>query len=124
HLAKPRQYAARVDLKVDFFAERMRCKKERRGKRQFNGNNLKDGCWQGRSLHWELAGERGRKKSTKRPARQRQAFTEACIHAVKMLAAEDADLLVAGNYDSPMFPQELLPYTTRQTFGKGGIKVN
>ncbi len=41
-----------------------------------------------------------------------------------MLAAEDADLLVAGNYDSPMFPQELLPYTTRHTFGKGGIKVN
>lgn len=62
--------------------------------------------------------------NTKRPARQRQAFTEACIHAVKLLAAEDADLLVTGNYDSPMFPQELLPYTTRQTFGKGGIKVN
>ena len=33
-------------------------------------------------------------------------------------------MLVTGNYDSPMFPQELLPYTTRQTFGKGGIKVN
>lgn len=62
--------------------------------------------------------------NTKRPVRQRKAFTEACIHAVKLLANEDADLLVIGNYDSPMFPDELLPYTTRQTFGKGGIKVN
>lgn len=29
-----------------------------------------------------------------------------------------------GNTDSPMFPKELLPYTKRKTFGKGGIKVN
>ena len=62
--------------------------------------------------------------NTKRPVEQRKAFTEACIHAVKLLSNEDAELLVIGNSDSPMFPEELLPYTTRKTFGKGGIRVN
>jgi undecaprenyl diphosphate synthase len=62
--------------------------------------------------------------NTKRPSEQREAFTEACINAVKILANEDASLLVVGNTKSPMFPEELLPYTTRKTFGKGGIKVN
>ncbi len=62
--------------------------------------------------------------NTKRPANQREAFTEACINAVEMLSKEDASLLVVGNTDSPMFPKKLLPYTKRQTFGKGGIKVN
>ena len=33
--------------------------------------------------------------------------------------------LVVGNSNSKMFPKELLPYTAeRQSFGKGGIKVN
>ena len=41
-----------------------------------------------------------------------------------MLANEDAELLVMGNTNSKMFPQELIPYTTRRTFGNGGIKVN
>lgn len=62
--------------------------------------------------------------NTKRPAVQRLAFTKACTDAVKMLANEDAELLVVGNYNSPMFPKELLPYTQRTTFGKGGIKIN
>lgn len=62
--------------------------------------------------------------NTKRPSQQRQAFTDACIEAVEMLTKEDASLLVVGNTKSPMFPKELLPYTTRQNFGKGGIKVN
>ncbi len=62
--------------------------------------------------------------NTKRPTEQREAFTEACINAVKILANEDAELLVIGNTRSPMFPEELLPYTTRKVFGKGGIKVN
>lgn len=62
--------------------------------------------------------------NTKRPTEQREAFTEACINAVKIIANEDAELLVIGNTKSPMFPEELLPYTTRKTFGKGGIKVN
>jgi undecaprenyl diphosphate synthase len=62
--------------------------------------------------------------NTKRPSEQRLAFTDACINAVKMLSKEDASLLVVGNSDSAMFPKELLPYTTRKTFGKGGIRVN
>lgn len=62
--------------------------------------------------------------NTKRPAVQRQAFTDACVKAVEWLSEKDASLLVLGNYDSPMFPPQLLPYTTRHTFGKGGIKIN
>jgi undecaprenyl diphosphate synthase len=62
--------------------------------------------------------------NTKRPSEQRVAFTLACIDAVKMLSKEDASLLVVGNSDSPMFPEELIPYTKRRTFGNGGMRVN
>lgn len=62
--------------------------------------------------------------NTKRATIQRQAFTKACVEAVKILSKEDAELLVIGNIESPMFPDELLPYTQRKTFGKGGMKVN
>lgn len=62
--------------------------------------------------------------NTKRPANQKEAFTQACIDAVKLLSHEDAELLVIGNTESPCFPPELLPFTKRKLFGKGGIKVN
>lgn len=62
--------------------------------------------------------------NTKRPKVQRLAFTKACVDAVDLLKKEDAQLLVVGRTDTPMFPEELLPYTTRTTFGKGGMKVN
>jgi undecaprenyl diphosphate synthase len=62
--------------------------------------------------------------NTKRPSIQTDAFTKACIDAVEKLANRDADLLVIGNTDSPLFPKELLPYTNRVTFGKGLIKIN
>lgn len=62
--------------------------------------------------------------NTKRPANQKEAFTQACIDAVKLLSHEDAELLVIGNTESPCFPKELLPFTERKVFGKGGIKVN
>ncbi|MCY6959142.1 undecaprenyl diphosphate synthase family protein [Clostridium brassicae] len=62
--------------------------------------------------------------NTKRPKIQREAFSKACVEAVEMLSHENAELLVVGNYDSPMFPKELLNYTTRKAFGKGGTKVN
>lgn len=62
--------------------------------------------------------------NTKRPAEQRKAYTEACINAVDILSRENASLLVVGNSDSPMFPKELIPYTHRKNFGKGGINVN
>lgn len=62
--------------------------------------------------------------NTKRPTIQKNAFIKACVKAVEMLSKEDASLLVIGNYDSPIFPKELLPFTKRKDFGKGGIKVN
>lgn len=62
--------------------------------------------------------------NTKRPTEQRKAFTEACINAVNMLSKEDASLLVVGNKDSPMFPKELLHFTSRKTFGNGGMRIN
>ena len=62
--------------------------------------------------------------NTKRPAKQKEAFTKACIDAVKLLSNEDAELLVVGNTESPCFPPQLLPFTERKIFGKGGIKVN
>lgn len=60
----------------------------------------------------------------KRPAKQFNAFSAACIQAVQMLAAEGVDLLVLGNTHSKSFPQELLPYTTRTSIAGGGIKLN
>lgn len=62
--------------------------------------------------------------NTKRPNEQTEAFTQACIKAVEMLSKKDASLRVIGNTGSPKFPKELLKYTTRKTFGKGGIKIN
>lgn len=62
--------------------------------------------------------------NTKRPKEQTEAFQKACIDAVKMLEKEDANLLVIGNTASPMFPKDLLPYTSRSKMGSGGIKVN
>lgn len=62
--------------------------------------------------------------NTKRPSAQKDAFTQACIDAVKLLSHEDVEILVVGNTDSPCFPPELLPYTERKICGKGGIKVN
>jgi undecaprenyl diphosphate synthase len=62
--------------------------------------------------------------NTKRPAVQTKAFQKACIDSVLRLREYDANLLIVGNTDSPLFPKELLPYTKRTSFGKGLIKVN
>ncbi|MDP4145769.1 MAG: undecaprenyl diphosphate synthase family protein [Bacillota bacterium] len=62
--------------------------------------------------------------NTKRPSVQRESFTKACTNAVELLLKENASLLVLGNTESPMFPKELLPYTTRTNIGGGGVKVN
>ena len=62
--------------------------------------------------------------NTKRPSLQTKAFQKACVDAVECLANRDADLLVVGNTESPLFPKELLLYTKRTRFGKGLIKVN
>lgn len=62
--------------------------------------------------------------NTKRPTIQTIAFQKACCKAVKMLENEDAELLVVGNYNSQMFPKELLQYCNRKRIGNGKIKVN
>lgn len=62
--------------------------------------------------------------NAKRPAVQKEAFIKACIDAVKLIENEDSEILVMGDSNSPVFPKELLPYTTRRVFGKGGLKVN
>lgn len=62
--------------------------------------------------------------NTKRPKIQKEAFISACIKATQIISKEDAELLVVGNTSSPSFPKELLKYTTRKVFGKGGIKIN
>lgn len=61
----------------------------------------------------------------KRPAIQVKAFIDACIEAIHLIQKENIALLVVGNTDSSMFPEELLPYTReRVTFGTGLTKVN
>lgn len=62
--------------------------------------------------------------NTKRPRLQVEAFQNACVDAVEGIAGQDADLLVIGNTESPLFPKVLEPYTKRTRFGKGLIKVN
>jgi len=62
--------------------------------------------------------------NTKRPAVQTKAFQKACVDAVINLSKYDANLLIVGNTDSPLFPKELLLYTQRIPFGKGLINVN
>ncbi|MBW4077700.1 MAG: undecaprenyl diphosphate synthase family protein [Acidobacteria bacterium] len=62
--------------------------------------------------------------NTKRPAAQIEAFRSACVKAVSELEKRDADLLVVGNTQSALFPEELLRFTQRTRFGEGRIKVN
>ena len=63
--------------------------------------------------------------NTKRSKDQTKAFTSACIKAVEIISKEDAELLIVGNIDSPLFPDELLPYALhRTTFGSGGLRLN
>ncbi|MGX8700971.1 undecaprenyl diphosphate synthase family protein [Caproiciproducens sp.] len=62
--------------------------------------------------------------NTKRPSVQTKAFQSACVDAVRNLANRDADLLIVGNTESPLFPKELLPYSKRVRFGRGLMKVN
>lgn len=62
--------------------------------------------------------------NTKRPKVQTDAFTKACIQSVEKFKNMDGELLVVGNAESEMFPEELKKYTTRTKFGEGKIKVN
>lgn len=62
--------------------------------------------------------------NTKRPSVQRAAFQKACVDAVKLLAGRDASLLVIGDSSSPMFPEDLKPFTKRHTFGRDLLRLN
>ncbi|MCA1766006.1 MAG: undecaprenyl diphosphate synthase family protein [Desulfobulbaceae bacterium] len=62
--------------------------------------------------------------NTKRPAPQTDAFRQACVEAVLLLAQKDVDILVVGNTKTPLFPAELLPFTKRDKSATGRIKVN
>ncbi|MPQ44767.1 undecaprenyl diphosphate synthase family protein [Clostridium tarantellae] len=62
--------------------------------------------------------------NTKRPSIQKKAFIDACIRSVELISKEDSEILVLGNISSKSFPKELIKYTKRNIFGKGGIKVN
>ena len=62
--------------------------------------------------------------NTKRPSMQTKAFRKANVNAVNMLTEEDASILVVGNSETSMFPDELQQYTERTDFGQGNIKVN
>ncbi|MDF9409340.1 MAG: Ditrans,polycis-undecaprenyl-diphosphate synthase ((2E,6E)-farnesyl-diphosphate specific) [Pelotomaculum sp. PtaB.Bin013] len=62
--------------------------------------------------------------NTKRPSVQRIAFQQACIKAVNMFVNKDGSLLVIGDFYSPLFPPELIPYTKRRTFGNDAIRIN
>jgi Undecaprenyl pyrophosphate synthase len=62
--------------------------------------------------------------NTKRSAVQTKAFQKACVDSVLKLCEYDANLLIVGNSESPLFPKELMPYTKRTSFGKGLINVN
>lgn len=62
--------------------------------------------------------------NTKRPAYQTQSFTKACIDAANIVLNEGESLLVIGNTKSPMFPKELMPYTTRGEVKENQMKVN
>lgn len=59
--------------------------------------------------------------NTKRPARQKQAFAEACVAFAQELARRGAALLVVGDERSAQFPEALRPFRSRQGTG---IKVN
>lgn len=63
-------------------------------------------------------------ENTRRPREQRLAYQAACLHGVERLSGLDADLLVVGESDSPMFPEGLKQFTRRTMLGQGGIKVN
>ncbi|RDY27385.1 dihydroorotate dehydrogenase [Romboutsia weinsteinii] len=62
--------------------------------------------------------------NTRRPSYQTEAFTKACVDAANLLINEGASFLAVGNAKSPMFPKELLPYTTRSEGKPGQIKAN
>ncbi len=59
--------------------------------------------------------------NTRRPAIQREYFSKACVDFALAVAKRDVALLVVGDSESGLFPEELKPYVQRQGTG---MKVN
>jgi undecaprenyl diphosphate synthase len=64
------------------------------------------------------------KDNTRRPKEQTEAFRQACVEFANMALTRGVALLVLGDSSSPLFPEELLPYTTRSTASEGAMRVN
>ena len=64
------------------------------------------------------------KDNNKRPKEQRLAYTKACIESVESVANKDGNILVVGNTQTDLFPEELKKYTTRVKFGEEKINLN
>lgn len=63
----------------------------------------------------------------KRPKEQVNAFSNACIEAVKMIEQENVELYVIGNTNSSCFPVDLLPYADcrrRGVYAEGTLRIN
>ena len=85
-------------------------------------------------LLYELMLEKGIKEATfygftkdnvKRPKIETRAYVKACVDAVNTLSNRDANLLVIGNTESSVFPEELREYANKRvSFGKGLINLN
>lgn len=62
------------------------------------------------------------KENVHRPADQVDAFRAACVDFCRHALPDGAALHVIGDADSPVFPEELLPYVDQRT--EGEILVN
>lgn len=102
-----------------------------------NGLNKQDGYAYGLDAGLKLlrsAKKRGIKELTyygftvdncKRPKEQVVAFSKACAEAVKIMEREGVAVNVTGNYKSPLFPSDLLPYACkRQEISEDTMRVN
>jgi undecaprenyl diphosphate synthase len=62
------------------------------------------------------------KENVRRPADQVAAFRAACVEFVRGAVEAGVAIQVIGDADSPVFPEELKPYTEHRT--DGDIRVN
>ncbi|MCL2617177.1 MAG: undecaprenyl diphosphate synthase family protein [Defluviitaleaceae bacterium] len=63
--------------------------------------------------------------NTKRAAPQIQAYTDACIEAVKAAAERGYNVMAVGNENSKFFPPELKDYANKRVcFGDGKLNLN
>ena len=60
----------------------------------------------------------------KRPKEQVEAFANACLKAVEMIANEDVSLYVVGNTQSGCFPSKLLDLTKQRDPSTDKMRVN